>query len=66
MKELFIKIKANIKMFLGICNGRGCFKKSTIELYIPIIDTKRCVCKKHFQEFKKANSEVNVKINIKK
>lgn len=66
VKELFIRINANIKMLLGICNGKGCLNKSTIELYIPIIDTKRCVCEKHFQEFKKVNSEINVHINIKK
>lgn len=55
MKDLYIRLNANIKMFLGICNSKKCYRKAVADIYIPQIDTKRCLCKKHLLEFQKMN-----------
>ena len=53
MKNLYIRLTANIKRFLGICNSKKCYKKAVADIYIPAIDTKRCLCGKHLLEFQK-------------
>lgn len=53
MKDLYIAIIANIKMFLGICNHNKCYKKAVAEIYLPQIDTKRCLCKSHLLKLHK-------------
>ena len=51
MKDLFIEINAKLKKILGLCNSKRCYKKATADIYIPVIDTKRCLCDKHLLEF---------------
>lgn len=55
MKDLYIRLNANIKMFLGMCNSKKCYKKAVADIYIPQIDTKRCLCDNHLLEFQKMN-----------
>lgn len=55
MKDLYIRLNANIKMLLGMCNSKHCYKKSIAEIYIPKIDTKRCLCEDHLVEFQRMN-----------
>lgn len=53
VKDLFIEIKAKFKKILGLCNSKHCYKKATADIYLPAIDTKRCLCNKHLLEFQK-------------
>lgn len=51
MKDLFIEINAKLKNILGLCNSKHCYKRATADIYMPVIDTKRCLCDKHLSEF---------------
>lgn len=53
MKDLFIEINAKLKKILGLCNSKHCYKRAIADIYIPAIDTKRCLCDKHLLEFQK-------------
>lgn len=52
-RDLYIKLNAKIKMFLGICNRKKCYKRAIADIYIPQINSKRCLCREHFMEFQK-------------
>lgn len=45
------RIIAWVKTKLGICVSNGCNKKGDYIVLLPMINTKRCLCKKHFKEF---------------
>lgn len=53
MKDLFVEINAKLKKLLGICNSKHCYKRATMDIYIPAIETTRCLCDKHLSEFQK-------------
>lgn len=46
------RLIALVKTKLGICASKGCNKKGDCIVILPMINTKRCLCKKHFKEFK--------------
>lgn len=60
MKNLYIRLTTKIKRFLGICNSKKCYKKAVVDFYIPSIDTKRCLCRKHFLEFQKIDLIISI------
>ncbi|MDY6229145.1 MAG: hypothetical protein SPH93_16050 [Clostridium sp.] len=48
-----MKIIAKIKMRLGLCIHKGCFRKATLEIKIPQIDYEGQLCDKHFEKLEK-------------
>ena len=51
MKSKWIRALAFIKSKLGICCSDKCFKRAAIEINIPTVKVKRCLCEKHALEF---------------
>lgn len=56
MKKLYVKTTIKIKDIFGICNAKGCCKKSTMCVYFKVIDEARCVCHKHLIELQNITS----------
>ena len=54
------RLIAWLKTKLGICVSKDCNKKGDYIVSIAIINTKRCLCKKHFKEFKKMMNEEGI------
>jgi hypothetical protein len=51
MKNKWIRALAFIKSKLGICCSNRCFKRAVVEVNIPAIKVKRCLCEIHALEF---------------
>jgi len=47
MGAKFERLSKNIKKTLGLCENKGCFHKSVVEIKIPVINSKRSLCSKH-------------------
>lgn len=66
MKEILIETKAFIKRKIGLCNAKGCYKKSIAEIKISHINLKRCLCKEHLEVFEKLFEEDDKKYELDK
>lgn len=61
MKIKWIRATAFIKSKLGICCSDKCFGRAVVEVNIPAVKVKRCLCEKHALEFKNIlKSEVEI------
>lgn len=47
-----MKITGKIKMLLGLCVHRNCFKKADVDIEIPQCNYKGKLCKKCFKKLK--------------
>lgn len=39
-----------LKASLGLCSRRGCFRRAVVDIEIPVLNHKGCLCEKHFDE----------------
>lgn len=42
----FLKLKS----ILGLCGCKGCFGRAVVDIEVPVINHKGCLCEKHFDE----------------
>lgn len=43
-----MKILDKFKSILGLCGCKGCFKKAIVDIEVPAINHKGCLCDKHY------------------
>lgn len=61
MDSKFNKISRKIKRMFGLCEYRGCVRRTYADVEIPAINVKRGLCIKHTEIFTKGSTSVESK-----
>lgn len=66
MEKMLIEASVFIKNRLGLCNSKGCYRKAVEEIDIECINIKRCLCKKHLEQYKELTKRYSIGIDVAK
>ena len=66
MEKMIIEASVFIKNRLGLCNSKGCYRKAVEEIEIECINVKRCLCKKHLEQYKELTKKYSIGIDVAK
>lgn len=64
MEKMLIETSVFIKNRLGLCNTKGCYRKAVEEIEIECINIKRCLCKKHLEQYKELTKKYYIGIDM--
>lgn len=53
MKDKLIVLNEAIKTKLGLCCSKGCFHRAVVDVNLPQVNIKRCLCDKHLKKLQK-------------
>ena len=66
MEKMIIEASVFIKNRFGLCNTKGCYRKAAEEIEIECINIKRCLCKKHLEQYKELTKKYSTGIDVAK
>lgn len=64
MEKMLIEAGIFIKGKLGLCNSKGCYRKAVEDIEIECINIKRCLCKKHLEQYKELTKKYSIGIDV--